>query len=68
MDCILDMAGQIIPIEIKASKNVSLSEIKGLKIFLEDYKKIAKYGYVITMGERKEKLDKNITAVPWFLF
>lgn len=68
VDCVLDLAGQIIPIEIKASKNVSLSEIKGLKIFLEDYKKIAKFGYVVTMGERKEKLAENIIAVPWFLF
>lgn len=33
VDCVLDLAGQIIPIEIKASKNVSLSEIKGLKVF-----------------------------------
>ncbi|MBU2579191.1 DUF4143 domain-containing protein, partial [Patescibacteria group bacterium] len=68
VDCVLDLAGQIIPIEIKASKNISLSEIKGLKIFLEDYKKIAKFGYVVTMGERKEKLAENIIAVPWFLF
>ena len=68
VDCILDLGKEVIPIEIKASKNVSLSEIKGLKIFLQDYKKIAKRGYVITMGERKEKLAENIIAVPWFLF
>lgn len=68
VDCVLDLGGEIIPIEIKASKNISLSEIKGLKIFLEDYKEIAKHGYVITMGERKEKLAENIIAVPWFLF
>lgn len=68
VDCVLDLGGQIIPIEIKASKTISLSEIKGLKIFLEDYKKIAKHGYVITMGEKKEKLAENITAIPWFLF
>ncbi|MBU0721989.1 ATP-binding protein [Patescibacteria group bacterium] len=68
VDCVLDLMGQIIPIEIKASKNISLSDIKGLKFFLEDYKKVAKYGYVITMGEKKEKLAENIIAIPWFLF
>jgi len=50
----------------KESKNVSLSKIRGLKSFLNDYKNVVKQGYVITMGERKEKLSDNITAIPWF--
>lgn len=66
VDCIIDLGNSVIPIEIKASKFAALSELKGLKIFLADYKKIAKHGYVITMGERKEKLAENITALPWF--
>lgn len=66
VDCVLDMGEKIIPIEIKASQRVSLSDINGLRIFLEDYKNIAKQGYVITMGQRKEKLAENITAIPWF--
>ncbi|MEA2065416.1 MAG: ATP-binding protein [Patescibacteria group bacterium] len=66
VDCVIDMGAKVIPIEIKASKNISLSKIKGLKSFLNDYKDIAKQGYVITMGERKEKLADNITAIPWF--
>ena len=66
VDCIIDMGAKVIPIEIKASKNVSLSKIKGLKNFLNDYKDMAKHGYVITMGERKEKIADNITAIPWF--
>lgn len=66
VDCVIDLGNSVIPIEIKASKFVSLSDLKGLKIFLSDYGKIAKQGYVITMGERKEKLAENITALPWF--
>jgi predicted AAA+ superfamily ATPase len=66
VDCIIDMGNSVIPIEIKSSKNVSLSDIRGLRIFLADYGKVAKSGYVITMGERKEKLADNITALPWF--
>ncbi|MEA1937103.1 MAG: ATP-binding protein [Patescibacteria group bacterium] len=66
VDCVIDMGAKAIPIEIKASKNVSLSKIRGLKSFLDDHKKIAKQGYVIIMGERKEKLADNITAIPWF--
>jgi hypothetical protein len=34
--------------------------------FLNDYPKIADHGYVITMGNKKELLAENITALPWF--
>jgi len=66
VDCVIDLGTSVIPIEIKASKSVAPSEIKGLKIFLKDYGKVAKHGFVITMGDRKEKLAENITALPWF--
>ena len=66
VDCVLDLGGRVIPIEIKSSSFVAQSEIKGLKNFLNDYGKIAKHGYVITMADRKEVLADNITAVPWF--
>ena len=66
VDCIIDLGGRVIPIEIKASAFVASSEIKGLRSFLSDYSRIAKHGYVITMGDRKEILANNITAIPWF--
>lgn len=66
VDCVIDMGNAIIPIEIKSSATVVNSELKGLKIFLQDYPKIAQHGYVITMGKRREKLAHNITAIPWF--
>ncbi len=33
VDCVIDMGQNIIPIEIKSSKTVTLGDIKGLKIF-----------------------------------
>jgi len=68
VDCVIDMGSSVIPIEIKSSSFVAQSEIRGLKSFLSDYGKIAKRGYVITMGGKKEVLANNITAVPWFYF
>lgn len=65
VDCVIDFGGEVIPIEIKSSSNVGIGELKGLKNFLEEYSEIAKIGYVITTGERKEKLAKNIVALPW---
>ncbi len=50
---------------MQGKNNVSLSELKGLKNFLDDYSN-ASHGYVITMGERKEKLAENIATLPWF--
>ncbi len=66
VDCVIDLGGSVIPVEIKSSSFVAQSEIKGLKIFLHDYKKVAKRGFVITMGDKKEVLADNITALPWF--
>ena len=66
VDCVIDMGSCVIPIEIKSSSFVAQSELKGLRNFLRDYKKVAKHGYVITMGGKKEVLAENITALPWF--
>lgn len=66
VDCVIDLGTRLIPIEIKGSSFVAQSEIKGLRSFLTDYSKIAKHGYVITMGTKKEVLGANITAIPWF--
>lgn len=66
VDCVIDMGGKAIPIEIKFSKNVRESDLGGLKSFLNSYPGVAKVGYVITIGENNEKITDNITAVPWF--
>lgn len=66
VDCVIDLGNRVIPVEIKSSAFVTQSEIRGLKSFLSDYGKIAKQGYVITMGGKKEILSKDITAIPWF--
>lgn len=66
VDCVLDFGQSVIPIEIKATAHVAVSELKGLKSFLDEYHAVAKQGYVITLGSRKEQLAPNITALPWF--
>lgn len=66
VDCIVDTGNSVIPIEIKSSRIVSLSDVSGLRIFLSDYSQTAKQGFVITMGDKKEKIAENITVIPWF--
>ena len=65
VDCVIDCGQQVIPIEIKASKKVYLPELKGLNNFIEEYHKIAKQGYVITLGDKVEKITDKIIAIPW---
>ena len=65
VDCVIDLGHKVIPVEIKASKKIALSELKGLKIFLDDYKDVADIGYVITWGDKPEQLADNIIALPW---
>lgn len=65
VDCIIDLGNELIPIEIKASKNVYSSELKGLQSFLHDYGKSVKQAYVVTMEGVKEKLSDKIMRVPW---
>lgn len=66
VDCVVDLGKTVIPIEIKSSSIVHESELRGLKIFLQDYPQKAKRGYVVTLGGKKEQLAKNITSIPWF--
>jgi predicted AAA+ superfamily ATPase len=66
VDLIIDTGEKLIPIEIKSSTKITLSDVRGLKIFLDDYNTKTKQGYVVFMGERREKITENITAIPWF--
>lgn len=65
VDCVIDAGDEVIPIEIKAGVRVPLSELRGLTSFIESYPKLVRRAYVVTMGERPEKLTGMITALPW---
>lgn len=65
VDCVLDLGDEVIPIEIKSSKSVALSELKGLQSFIDTYPELVKRAYVVVMGGVKEKLSDKITLVPW---
>jgi uncharacterized protein len=65
VDCVLDCGDRAVPIEIKATAHVSRGDCSGVAAFLAEYPKAASHGYVITDGERTEKLSDTITAVPW---
>ena len=63
VDLIIEVNGKIIPIEIKAQKNISLKDVSGLATFLQEYK--VEKGYVISLDDKPYKIDSNITVIPW---
>ena len=65
VDCIIETENELIPIEIKSSSQVRSSDLRGLRSFIGDYQDKVKRAFVVTMGERSEKIDNIITTIPW---
>lgn len=65
VDCVLDTGQEVIPMEIKAMTRIRRSDIRGLISFLDTYPRLARHGWVVTMGGEPERLDDRITAIPW---
>lgn len=65
VDCVIDTGSSLIPIEIKSGTKVTGSDIRGLTVFLKDYAGSARQGYVVTNGQKPERIADNIVAVPW---
>ena len=64
VDWVIDNGTSYIPIETKWTDSPTKSDIKHLKVFLDEYKN-SKAGYLICQTPRKVMLDKNIFALPW---
>ena len=63
VDLIIQTPKQLIPIEIKAAKNIRLADLSGLKAFLDEHQ--LKQGYVISLDEKPYRLEERITVIPW---
>lgn len=65
VDCVIDTGSSLIPVEIKAGSRITMSGIKGLVNFMDEYKTLCTKGYVIANSRIPEKLTEKITIVPW---
>ncbi len=65
VDFILDLGNEIVPIEVKWTENPSSHDARHLAGFLRDHSR-AKRGIVVCRCARAQKLDEQITAVPWW--
>jgi hypothetical protein len=64
VDVVIEQAGTLIPIEIKATSSPRVGDTTHLRIFLDDYGKAAPHGLLLHTGERAEQIANCIWAIP----
>ena len=63
VDFIVELEGKVYAIEVKASKNIGVSDLRGFQSFKEFFKKSHK-SYVAYLGNYAKKIN-DITILPW---
>ena len=66
VDFILELGGQVIAIEVKASATVSSSDLRGLRSFAE-YHRTPHRAVIVYLGPHAKMLD-GVAIVPWHSF
>ena len=64
VDFVVDDAA--VAIEVKGSRTISSQELKGLKVFVDEYK--PKKAFVVSMEPVPRKLSSGIEILPWKIF
>jgi predicted AAA+ superfamily ATPase len=64
VDFIIELEGEVIPLEVKWTRTPSSRDVTHLAYFLKENSR-AKKGYVICRCPRPAKLTESITALPW---
>lgn len=66
MDFILEEAGKLVALEIKAGSQVTSSDASGIRAFLEDLKRKAAFVRgVVLHGGKARPLEEGVLALPW---
>jgi predicted AAA+ superfamily ATPase len=64
VDFAIERGRQVLPIEVKSSRRVSLGDARFLESFLDDHPRAAPFGLVLYGGERVSPLSARVLAVP----
>jgi predicted AAA+ superfamily ATPase len=54
-----------IPIEVKWTENPSLRDARHLEVFLDEYPRRCKKGFIVCRVPRARQISERITAIPW---
>ncbi len=67
VDIVIDTGDDLIAVECKLGKNVAASDLRGLRSFMAVAGRPVR-AFVVFTGERAQKLDHDVTAVPYLDF
>jgi predicted AAA+ superfamily ATPase len=65
VDFVVETPRRVLPIEVKASRYLTLADARHLDVFLDEYPEYAPAGIVLYTGEQTFWLTKRVLAVPW---
>lgn len=68
VDLVLEAAGRLLPIEIKATKTPMSSAVRGLQRFLALFPREAPVGILVYRGHQVVALTRTIFAIPAGVF
>lgn len=67
VDFVIEVEGQLLPIEIKATKRPRLRDAAHLRTFRAEYGPAARSGLLLHGGESLEWLTPEVLAAPWWM-
>ncbi|MFQ5738896.1 MAG: ATP-binding protein [Acidobacteriota bacterium] len=68
VDCVVELPGRLLPIEVKATRSLGKRDLRGLTVFLRDHEELAPFGVILYQGKEWMRPARNVIAVPWSAF
>ena len=64
VDFVIEAGGRLLPVEVKQGERVGMSDVRGLMVFLEEYRDLAPIGVVLYGGTSAFIVADRVLAVP----
>ena len=66
VDFVIETPRELIPVEVKSSRSVRLSDARHLDVFIAEYPDQARAGVLLYAGRKTYWLNERVLAVPWY--
>ena len=66
VDFVVERGGELLPIEVKATRRPRLDDARSLSIFREEYPRKTRPGLLLHDGDKVEWLADGVLAAPWW--
>ena len=65
VDFVIETPRELIPVEVRSSRSVRLSDARRLEMFIAEYPDQARAGVLLCAGRETYWLSQRVLAVPW---